>query len=37
MDAERYIEEELERRGETIERSGLKYQDSDLEGRTCVT
>jgi hypothetical protein len=37
MDAERYIEEELKRRGEKIERSELKYADTDLEGRTCVT
>jgi hypothetical protein len=37
MDAERYIEEELKRRGEKIERAELKYGDMDIEGSTCVT
>ena len=37
MDAERYIEKELKRRGEKIERAKLKYGDMDLEGRSCAT
>lgn len=37
MDNEKYIEEELKRRGEKIERFEIKYKDNDLEGRTCVT
>jgi hypothetical protein len=37
MESERWIEEELKRRGEKIERSEFKYQDFDLGGRPCVT
>ena len=35
MDAERWIEEELKKRGETIERADLKYRDENLDARFC--
>lgn len=35
MDAERYIEKELKRRGEKIEKTELKYRDENLDARFC--
>jgi len=35
MDAERWIEEELKKRGENIEKTQLKYRDESLDARFC--